>query len=338
MLEVRGLKKYFPVTRGFFQRTVEYIKAVDGVDIYVKEGETLGLVGESGCGKTTLGRCIIRVIEPTEGDITFHTRVLSNDEEPVEVELSELSSEQMKLVRQEMAIIFQDPISSLDPRMTVGNIVKEPLKIHKKGTKRERDEKAGTLLEAVGLSSKDMIRYPHEFSGGQRQRIGIARALALNPRFIVCDEPTSALDVSIQGQILNLLKNLQQEFGLTYLFISHDLSVVQHVSDRVAVMYLGRIVESGGVNRVYENPLHPYTEVLLSAVLVPDPDYQTEQIILKGEVPSPRNPPSGCYFHPRCEYAEKVCTKTAPPLREIRPEHFVACHFAEELNLRGVEA
>ena len=337
MLDVRELKKYFPVKRGFFRRTVGYIKAVDGVNLYIKENETLGLAGESGCGKTTVGRCIIRFIEPTEGETIFRSKVLSDNDEPVEVELTKLSSDKMRILRQEMAFIFQDPISSLNPRMRVGDIIKEPLEIHNKGGKKEQNKRASVLLEAVGLGAEDMIRYPHEFSGGQRQRIGIARALALNPKFIVCDEPTSALDVSIQGQILNLLKNLQDQFGLTYFFISHDLSVIQHISDRVAIMYLGRIVELGETNELYKSPLHPYTEVLLSAVPVPDPDYQAERIILKGEVPSPRNPPPGCYFHSRCQYAEQVCSKIPPSLREVRPGHFVACHLAEKFSLRGIE-
>lgn len=337
MLRVKGLKKYFPIRSGILQTIAGYVKAVDGVDLFIKEGETLGLVGESGCGKTTTGRCIIRLIEPTAGTIEFKSRILSQNGESSFVDLLKLGPAEMKVIRQEIAMIFQDPNSSLNPRMSVGDIVKEPLIIHGKAKGKEAEERVSQILEAVGLRPEHMRRYPHEFSGGQRQRIGIARALALNPRLIVCDEPVSALDVSIQGQVLNLLEELQRQFGLTYLFIAHDLSVVQHISNRVTVMYLGRVIELADTNELYSSPMHPYTEALLSAVPVPDPDYRRERILLKGNVPSPINPPTGCYFHPRCVYQEKLCGEEIPPLREIRPGHYVACHLAEELKLRGVE-
>jgi len=309
LLQVKGLKKYFPVKRGFFQRIVDYTRAVDKVDFYIREGETLGLVGESGSGKTTLGRSIIRLIEPTEGSIIFRSKTLSNNNKPVEVEITKLSPSELKIVRKEMAYIFQDPISSLDPRMRVGDIVREPLEIHSKKKKKEFDEIVSTSLETVGLSANDMRLYPHEFSGGQRQRIGIARALILNPRFLICDEPTSALDISIQGQILNLLQNMQKKFNLTYFFISHDLAVIQHMSDRIAVMYSGTIVEIAEVNELYKNFLHPYTELLLSAILIPDPDYRKEHVILREKLSSLYNSSLGCSFYPRCRYKKKIVAR-----------------------------
>ncbi|MCS7221358.1 MAG: ATP-binding cassette domain-containing protein [Anaerolineae bacterium] len=336
LLDVRGLKKYFPIQRGILRRTVGYVKAVDDVSFFVREGETLGLVGESGCGKTTAARTIIRLYEPTAGEVYFRTNKLSANGEAQMVNLMELNRDQMKLIRQEIAMIFQDPVGSLNPRMSVYDIIAEPLEIHGKGRGPETEELIIQLLERVGLRPEHMRRYPHEFSGGQRQRIGIARALALRPRLIFCDEPVSALDVSIQAQTLNLLQDLQEEFNLAYVFVAHDLSVVQHISDRVAVMYVGKVVEMADAEELYLYPLHPYTEALLSAVPKPDPLYKSERILMQGDVADPSNPPTGCYFHPRCRYAVDICSKQAPEFREARPDHWVACHRADELKLRGV--
>ncbi|TSA49058.1 dipeptide ABC transporter ATP-binding protein [archaeon] len=336
LLDVKGLKKHFPVRKGLLRRVVAQVKAVDGVDMYIKEGETLGLVGESGCGKTTTGRSILRLIEPTAGEIIFKSKKLGTDGGYKEVDVAKASRKTLKALRRDMQIIFQDPYSSLNPRMTVGSIVGEPLLVHKIARGREREERVRELLAAVGLKPDHMKRYPHEFSGGQRQRIGVARALALDPQLIVADEPVSALDVSIQAQVLNLMEGLQEEFGLTYLFVAHDLSVVKHISDRVAVMYLGKIVELAVTEELFGHPKHPYTEALMSAVPVPDPDYNMERILLEGDVPSPVNPPSGCYFHPRCRYAQEICKTEEPIYRDLGNEHFVKCHFADTLQLRPV--
>jgi peptide/nickel transport system ATP-binding protein len=329
LLEVKGLKMHFPIQKGFFGRAVGYIYAVDGVDLFIREGETLGLVGESGCGKTTVGRSILRAYQPTAGEVLYRR----NGEL---VDILRLHRYELKPIRREMQIIFQDPFSSLNPRMTVMDIVSEPLVIHKVAKGAELKARVRELLEAVGLKAQHMNRYPYAFSGGQRQRIGIARALALRPKLVVADEPVSALDVSIQAQTLNLLEDLQKDFGLTYLFIAHDLSVVEHISDRVAVMYLGNIVELAGVEELYAHPLHPYTEALLSAVPRTDPDHVPDRIILPGDVPSPANPPPGCKFHPRCRYASDVCCEEIPAWRELSEDHWVACHRAEELSLIGI--
>ena len=322
ILEVRNLQMYFPVTSGIiFQRKVADIKAVDGVTFSIKKGETLGLVGESGCGKTTAGRCILQLYKPTAGDVLFEGQ-----------RLNDLSSKEMIPFRRKMQIIFQDPYGSLNPRMTCGDIIGEPLVIHKLTSgKGEYNDRIAELLTVVGLNPYMADRYPHEFSGGQRQRIGIARALAVNPSFIVCDEPVSALDVSIQAQVINLLEELQDQFGLTYLFIAHDLSVVRHISDRVAVMYLGHIVEIADRDELHENPQHPYTKALLSAVPIPDPalEAQRERIVLTGDVPSPMNPPEGCVFHTRCPEKIDDCTLGMPELREVSPGHYVACIRAD---------
>ncbi|MEJ5314361.1 ABC transporter ATP-binding protein [Anaerolinea thermophila] len=335
LLDVRGLKKYFPIQKGLLRRVVGYVKAVDDVTFFVREGETLGLVGESGCGKTTAGRTIIRLYEPTGGEVYFKSRVLSPSGEPQWVNMAALDRAQMKLVRQEIAMIFQDPINSLNPRMSVGDIVAEPMVIHGKYGP-DSEQVIISLLERVGLRADHLRRYPHEFSGGQRQRIGIARALSMNPRLVICDEPVSALDVSIQAQTLNLLQDLQKDFNLSYIFVAHDLSVVQHISDRVAVMYVGKMVEMADAEELYTAPLHPYTEALMSAVPKPDPLYKSERIIMQGDVADPSNPPSGCYFHPRCRYAVDICKTKTPEFRELKPDHYVACHRAEELKLRGV--
>ena len=329
LLEVKNLKKYFPVEKGFWRKTVGYVKAVDKVNLYINEGETLGVVGESGCGKTTLGRCILRAIEPTEGSILFR---LNGDM----IDITKLDRESLRATRRYTQMIFQDPYSSLDSRMTVLDIVGEPLLVNNLATGRKMEERVKDLVKVVGLNVKHLKRYPHAFSGGQRQRIGIARALASNPKFIVADEPVSALDVSVQAQTLNLLQDLQTRFKLTYLFISHDLSVVEHISDRVAVMYVGKVVELAKTEEYFLNPLHPYSEALLSALPKPDPRLRMKRIILSGEVANPVNPPSGCYFHPRCKYAKEICKKEEPGWKEVKPDHFVACHFAKELSLKGV--
>ena len=329
VLEVRGLKKYFPIEKGLLRRTVGHVKAVDDVSFTIRQGETLGLVGESGCGKTTLGRCILRAIEPTEGEVILKTR--GGDQ----VDIKQLDKRALRDLRQEIQMVFQDPFSSLSPRMTVLDIIGEPLWA---GGVRGKalEEPVKELASLVGLNAGHLNRYPNAFSGGQRQRIGIARALATNPNLIVADEPVSALDVSIQAQILNLLQDLQEQLGLTYLFIAHDLSVVEHIADRVAVMYVGKIIELAETEKLYLQPKHPYTEALLSAVPKPDPRLEEDQIILTGEVANPANPPSGCYFHPRCQYARDRCRSETPALREVAPGRQVACHFAEELELRGV--
>ncbi len=337
LLDVKGLKKHFPVRKGILRRVVAQVKAVDGIDMYIKEGETLGLVGESGCGKTTAGRTILRLIEPTDGSVVFRSKKMAaGGEEYKDVDVVQASRKVLKALRRDMQIIFQDPYSSLNPRMTVGAIVGEPLLVHGISKGREREDRVRELLGSVGLKPDHMKRYPHEFSGGQRQRIGVARALALDPQLIIADEPVSALDVSIQAQVLNLLESLQEEFGLTYLFIAHDLAVVKHISDRVAVMYLGRIVELCDAEELFVHPRHPYTEALMSAVPVPDPDYNVERILLEGDVPSPVNPPSGCYFHPRCRYAKEICKTEAPVYRNLGNEHFVTCHLADTLDLQPV--
>ncbi len=321
LVKINNLKKYFSIRSGFFNRETGSIKALDGIDLEIKEGETLGLVGESGCGKSTLGRVLLKLLPASSGTIEYAGR-----------DLSQLSDAQMKEMRKHMQIVFQNPYASLDPRMTVRQILSEPFLVHKIASGKELDDKVEELIKLVGLASSMLDRYPHEFSGGQRQRIGIARALALRPKLIVADEPVSALDVSVQAQILNLLLNLKREFNLTYLFIAHNLDVVRYISDRVAVMYLGRIVEIGECKAVYEKPLHPYSKALISAAPVPDPAYShDERIILKGDLPSPANPPSGCRFHTRCPMAEDKCKVDDPALREIEPGHFSACHCAEKL-------
>ena len=329
MLEVRGLSKYYQIESGFLRRSVGAIRAVDGVSFSVDAGTTLGLVGESGCGKTTLGRCILRVVEPTTGTILFRP-----EEETVDI--LELDKKQLRATRRFMQMVFQDPYASLDPRMTVLDIVGEPLRENGLAKDEALTAQVAEVVETVGLETKHLRRYPHAFSGGQRQRIGIARALAPNPRLVICDEAVSALDVSIQAQILNLLQDLQERFGLTYVFIAHDLAVVEHIADRVAVMYAGEIVELADTDDLFKRPLHPYTEALLSAVPQPDPETKVERIILSGEVADPADHPGGCRFHPRCSYAQDVCRTTAPATEELSPGHSVSCHFAGELSLKGV--
>jgi oligopeptide/dipeptide ABC transporter ATP-binding protein len=316
MVEVKNLKMYFPITRGLMRRKVAEIKAIDDISFTLKKHETLGLVGESGCGKTTTGRCILRLYQPTSGSIIFDG-----------TDISTLSERKIKPIRKDMGVIFQDPFGSLNPRQTAGSIVSDPLKVHRMAAGKELRERVTELFSIVGLDPGMMDRVPHEFSGGQRQRIGVARALACRPSLIICDEPISALDVSIQAQIINLLEELQETMGLTYLFIAHDLAVVQHISDRVAVMYLGRIVELTDSGELYANPLHPYTRALLSAIPIPDPVLEKTRmrIVLKGEVPSPIFPPSGCHFHPRCQMAIDECSRENPPLRDVGNEHYVAC-------------
>jgi len=318
LVEVKNLVKYFPVRAGLLQRVVNQVKAVDDVSFVVRKGETLGMVGESGCGKTTIGRTMLRLVEPTSGSVNFEGK-----------DVFTLPPRELKVVRRDMQIIFQDPYASLDPRVPIGESVMEGLHIHKIGTPKERVEIMMTTLKKVGLEDYHARRYPHEFSGGQRQRIGIARALALRPSFIICDEPVSALDVSIQSQVLNILKDLQSEFGLTYLFIAHNLSVVEHVSNRVAVMYLGKMVELTTREELFRNPLHPYTKALMSAIPVPNPRLKRQRTILKGDVPSPLNPPKGCRFHPRCPVAIEKCSQQEPVFKEVTPDHFVACWLAE---------
>lgn len=334
LLEVKGLTKYFPIKGGLLSRTKGLVKAVDNVSFSIKKGESLGVVGESGCGKSTLGRTLLRLLEPTKGDVFYQGK-----------NIFDLNKKEIRKQRRKMQMIFQDPYSSLNPRMKIGNILAEPLRLYKLGSEEERKKRIDDLMKIVGLDSEYLKRFPHELSGGQRQRIGVARALLLNPEFIVCDEAVSALDVSIQSQIINLLQDLQEQFNLTYFFIAHDLSVVKHLSDRIAVMYLGEIVELTDKKNIFEQPLHPYTESLLSAIPIADPEIQRKRnrIVLKGDVPNPENPPTGCRFHTRCPYSEEICKSKKTELKNInegkplKPEHFVACHFATELNLTGVK-
>lgn len=316
LLQVRDLKKHFPINGGVLGKKVGEVKAVDGLTFELKKGETLGLVGESGCGKSTTGRLLLRLLEPTEGNVLFENK-----------DITTLSKNEMRKLRREMQMVFQDPYASLNPRHTVERILEEPLIVHGIGNKEERKKRVREILEVVGLSSYHAKRYPHQFSGGQRQRIGIARALMTKPKLIIADEPVSALDVSIQSQVLNLMEDLQNEFDLTYIFIAHDLGVVRHISDRVGVMYLGRIVELSTNKQIYDNPKHPYTEALLSAVPVPDPESRNETRLLEGDIPSPSNPPKGCAFHTRCHACMDVCTKVRPEMKEIEVGHYVACHL-----------
>jgi oligopeptide/dipeptide ABC transporter ATP-binding protein len=342
LLQVEGLKKFFPVHGGFLRRKVADVKAVDDVSFTLGEGETLGLVGESGCGKSTVGRTLLRLYEPTDGRVLLRKPDAGPDSQNGMVDIAHLSTKELKVMRRDMQMVFQDPNASLNPRMTVHDILNEAFEIHGIGNKKTNEKRILELMDAVGLRPNMRSRYPHQFSGGQKQRIGIARALALNPRLIVLDEPVSALDVSIQGQVINLLEDLQKEFNLTYIFIAHNLAVVEHISDRVAVMYLGRVVELAETERLYSDPQMPYTEALLSAVPVADPDYKRDQIILQGGIPSPMNPPTGCHFHPRCSYAQEGnrmerCAGEIPELREVKPGHWARCHWSEELDLQGVE-
>lgn len=321
LLEVNGLKKYFPIKKGLFGRAAGEVKAVNGISFYVKEGETLGIVGESGCGKSTTGRALLRLLEPTAGSIKFAGQ-----------ELTDLSAGDMRRVRKDIQMVFQDPYASLNPRHTIEKILEEPLIVHGMKNAKKRKEKVHDFLKVVGLSSFHARRYPHQFSGGQRQRIGIARALMTNPKLIIADEPVSALDVSIQAQVLNLMQDLQDQFNLTYIFIAHDLGVVRHISDRIAVMYLGNIVEVATSSALHEEPLHPYTQALLSSVPIPDPTYIREEIELEGDMPNPANPPSGCAFHTRCPYKMDICSQVVPELKENKTGHTVACHLYNEAS------
>jgi peptide/nickel transport system ATP-binding protein len=334
LIEVKNLKKYFPLRTTFLGRETREVKAVDDVSFKIKRGETLGLVGETGCGKTSLGRCMVRLYKPLAGQILY--RYENEDGQETEIDLAGLSGRELKPHRRDIQMIFQDPYSSLNPRRSVFDTISEPLRANDLASGKELEERVVHLMEIVGLETRYLRRYPHAFSGGQRQRVGIARSLATNPRLIVADEPVSALDVSIQAQILNLLEDLQEQFGLCYLFIAHDLSVVHYVSDRVAVMYVGRMVELASTENLYANPKHPYTEALLSSVPISDPDVVRKRIKLEGEIPDPASPPSGCYFHPRCPYARALCKEEYPSWEEVEQEHFVACHFATELDLRGI--
>ena len=330
LLEVNNLKMYFPIRAGILRRVVNHVKAVDDVSFYIKRGETLGLVGESGCGKTTIGRCLVRAYEPTGGNMMFQPNGSGS------VDLAGLNDRQLKTYWRQIRMIFQDPYSSLNPRMTVYEIIADPLRIHGTTNSQELEDRIVYLLRRVGLRPEFMKRYPHAFSGGQRQRISIARALALEPALVIADEAVSALDVSVRAQILNLMLELQDDFDLTYLFISHDLSVVEYVADRVAVMYVGQLAEMATTRQLYQEPKHPYTEALLSAIPKPDPRNRTDRIILEGDVADPANTPSGCYFHPRCPYVQDRCKTETPPLRKIEGDRIVACHFAEELDLKGI--
>ncbi len=332
LLRVEGLRKYFPITRGVFRRIVGHVKAVDHLDFSVTAGECVGIVGESGCGKTTTGRCIARLIEPTAGAVYYNLDGHTAD-------LAKLDRRELQPIRRHIQTIFQDPYSSLDPRMTIQDIVAEPAKVQRIGTHSERTERVADLLSRVGLRPSYMSRYPHEFSGGQRQRIGIARALMLKPRLIICDEPVSALDVSVQAQVLNLLSDLQAELDLTYLFIAHDLSVVEHISKRIIVMYLGKIVEMGSKKEIFNTPRHPYTEALLAAIPVADPRADNQRRPLEGVVPNPANPPTGCNFHTRCPYAQEICTRVEPELKAVAPDssHLAACHLVDSLSLTGFQ-
>ena len=331
LLEVRDLQKLFPIRKGFWKRTVGHVRAVDGVSFTLNQGETLGLVGESGCGKTTTARCILQALQPTRGEILFRTEA-----GPV-VDVATLDKTQLRALRREMQMVFQDPFTSLNPRMTLLDIVGEPLKVHGMRSRAEREARVAELLRLVGLRPEYMRRFPHAFSGGERQRIGIARAFALHPRLVIADEPVSALDVSVQAQILNLLLHLQSELQLTYLFVAHDLSVVKHISDRVAVMYVGQMAELAPTEQLFTSPRHPYTEALLSAVPEADPRRRAQRIVLQGEVANPADPPSGCYFHPRCPHATDVCRTHTPAWEEVAPQHYARCHHAHDLHLVGVD-